>query len=168
MQIPYYQFFEFYRLLIITMLINTLKSLFSRELEKLKLEISLYEDEKKLWIVEKGIANSAGNLCLHLIGNLNTFIGKELGGTDFVRHRELEFSSKDVPQSELLEKIDDTIVVIQNALDKVSEAQLLEEYPLLVLKEKTSTMFFLVHLATHLTYHLGQINYHRRLLATTI
>lgn len=39
-----------------------------------------------------------------------------------------------------------------------------QEYPILVFESKTSTEFFLIHLSTHLAYHLGQINYHRRLL----
>jgi uncharacterized damage-inducible protein DinB len=146
------------------MLIQTLKKLFRRDLEKLKQEISLYEDEKKIWLVEKGIANSAGNLCLHLIGNLNTYIGTEIGKTGYIRHRDLEFSQKNIPQQELIKKIDDTILVVETALDVVTDEQLNEEYPLLVFTEKTSTEYFLVHLVAHLSYHLGQINYHRRLL----
>lgn len=146
------------------MLIQTLKKLFRRDLEKLKQEISLYEDEKKIWLVEKSIANSAGNLCLHLIGNLNTYMGAEIGKTGYIRHRDLEFSQKNIPQKELIKKIDDTILVVEAALDVVTDEQLNEEYPLLVFTEKTSTEYFLVHLVAHLSYHLGQINYHRRLL----
>ena len=112
----------------------------------------------------KGIANSAGNLCLHVVGNLNTYIGAELGKTGYVRQRELEFSLKDIPKAELLSKIDETIRVVEKALNDLTDEQLSEEYPVLVFAEKTSTQYLLIHLATHLTYHLGQINYHRRLL----
>lgn len=146
------------------MLIQTLKTLFRRDLERLRHEIDLYKDESKLWYMEKGIANSAGNLCLHLIGNLNTYIGAELGKTGYVRHRELEFSLKDIPKAELLKKIDETMTIVDQALDTVTTEQLEEEYPILVFDNMTSTGYFLVHLTTHLTYHLGQINYHRRLL----
>jgi hypothetical protein len=146
------------------MLIQTLKILFRRDLNQLKRELEQYWDEAVIWQVETGIANSAGNLCLHLIGNLNTYIGGELGKTGYVRNRELEFSLKDVPRTELLTKIDDTIRVVDQALDRVTDAQLEEEYPMLVFAEKTSTGYFLVHLSTHLGYHLGQVNYHRRLL----
>ncbi len=38
------------------------------------------------------------------------------------------------------------------------------EYPILVFDHKTSTEYLLVHLTGHLNYHLGQINYHRRLI----
>ena len=146
------------------MLIQTLQKLFSRDLEKLKQEIGLYKDENKIWVIEEGIANSAGNLCLHLIGNLNTYIGVELGKTNYVRNRELEFSLKDIPRQELIRKIDDTIIVVKEALNSLKEEELENEYQLLVFAEKTSTGYFLVHLAVHLGYHLGQINYHRRLI----
>ena len=105
------------------MLTETLKTLFRRELEKLKNEIELYKDASKLWVIDKGISNPAGNLCLHLIGNLNTYVGKELGGTNYVRNRELEFSQKDIPREELLQKIDDTILVVDNALNKITSRQ---------------------------------------------
>lgn len=146
------------------MLIPILQSLFERDLLRLKTEIELYRDESKLWHIEKGIANSAGNLCLHLIGNLNAFIGAQLGNTGYVRNRELEFSLKDIPRKELLEKIEATIEVVKQSLEKVTDEQLQAEYPIMVFKDKLSTAMFLTHLATHLTYHLGQINYHRRLL----
>ncbi|GAB3778824.1 hypothetical protein GCM10028818_28550 [Spirosoma horti] len=146
------------------MLIETLKMLFHRDLEKLKREIDQYKNEEVIWHTERGIANSAGNLCLHLVGNLNTYLGAEIGKTGYVRNRELEFSLKGIPKVELLTKIDDTMAVVDDALNVLTDAQLDEEYPMLVFDEKTSTGYLLVHLTTHLTYHLGQINYHRRLL----
>ena len=146
------------------MLIETLKSLFNRDLNKLKAEIELYQNESEIWHIQKGIANSAGNLCLHLVGNLNTYIGAEFGKTGYIRNRPLEFSLKDVPREELIRKIEETIVVVNNALNNISEEELKKEYPLLVFETKNSTEFMLIHLTTHLAYHLGQINYHRRLL----
>ena len=143
---------------------DTLQKIFKRDLEKLKQEINLYGDEKKLWVIDKNIANSAGNLCLHLVGNLNTYIGAEIGKTGYIRNRDLEFSQKNVSQQQLVKMIEDTIAVVEDGLNKISEDDLEKEYPLLVFKEKTSTEFFLIHLAVHLGYHLGQINYHRRLL----
>ncbi|GAB3987856.1 hypothetical protein GCM10028807_09350 [Spirosoma daeguense] len=148
------------------MLIDVVNTLFQRDLEKLKAEISLYKDEQKIWYVEKNIANSAGNLCLHLVGNLNTYIGGEFGKTGYVRHRDLEFSLKNIPRAELLTKIDETKAAVAKGLANVTEEQLNEEYPMLVFDKPTSTGYFLTHLTTHLTYHLGQINYHRRLLDT--
>lgn len=145
-------------------MLTTLQQLFERDLMLLKSEIQSYSNEEKIWYVEKNIANSAGNLCLHLVGNLNTYIGATLGQSGYVRDRPLEFSLKNVPREELLSKIDATITVIKNTLARLDPATLSKEYPLLVFQQPTSTEYFLIHLATHLTYHLGQMNYHRRLL----
>ncbi len=146
------------------MLKEILKTLYRRDLEKLKLEINSYKDESKIWSVEKDVTNSAGNLTLHLIGNLNAFIGAEIGKTGYVRQRELEFSSKNIPKSDLTQMIDNTLTVVENALDSMTEEELNEEYPVVVFTGKMTNGYFLTHLTTHLAYHLGQINYHRRLL----
>lgn len=146
------------------MLIETLKSIFIRDLNKVLSEIELYQNEKNLWLIEKNIANSAGNLCLHIIGNLNTYIGAEFGKTNYIRNRDLEFSQKDIPRSELVSKIKETILIVNKSLDQLTEEDLKKEYPVLVFDKKTSVEYYLIHLTTHLAYHLGQINYHRRLL----
>ncbi len=140
-----------------------IKSLYVRDLLKVKQEILSYKDESRLWSVADGISNSAGNLCLHLIGNLNHFIGAMLGNTGYVRNRELEFSQKNIAADELVKSIDDTIVVVETALTKLSDDILNEDYPLLYNNEKVSTILMLTHLLTHFGYHLGQINYFRRL-----
>lgn len=124
----------------------------------------MYKQEGNIWLIEPNIANSAGNLCLHLIGNLHTYIGAEIGKTGYIRDRAAEFSLKDIPRIRLIDQINDTIDVVTRSLDLLSEENLQEIYPILVFEEKTTTQYLLVHLTTHLTYHLGQINYHRRLL----
>lgn len=145
-------------------MIESIKKLFQRELTKLKTEIAQYQHEPNIWRVEASIANSTGNLCLHLIGNLNTFIGAQFGNTGYVRQRELEFSSKDIPRQTLIENIEATMLVVENALSTLTLEDLQKEYPRKVLEEMVSTEYFLIHLVMHLAYHLGQINYHRRLL----
>ena len=146
------------------MLTETLKLLFERDLIKLSSEIQAYKNEENIWRTNQNINNSTGNLCLHIIGNLNWFIGTQLGNTGYIRHRELEFSSKDIPRADLLIEIDNTRSILDLTLYKLKDNQLKEEYPILVFDQKISTYYFLVHLTTHLAYHLGQINYHRQLL----
>ncbi|MGC4021658.1 MAG: DUF1572 family protein [Cyclobacteriaceae bacterium] len=146
------------------MFVQELKKVFVKDLEKLKEEISLYTNEQNLWKIEKGIANSGGNLCLHLVGNLNNYIGAVMGKTGYIRNRDQEFSLKNIPQKKLITMVEETIVMMNSVLTTIKDDQLKEEYPLLVLKEKTSTGYFLFHLSSHLGYHLGQINYHRRLI----
>ena len=146
------------------MLLDNLAQLFTRDLHKLETEIAAYKKEANLWILEKEVSNSAGNLCLHLIGNLNAFVGAVLGNTGYVRDRPTEFSTKDVPVAELLQKIDNTLAIVLKTLQGLSPEDLEKEYPLNIFGEPMTIGFFLMHLSTHLAYHLGQINYHRRLL----
>jgi uncharacterized damage-inducible protein DinB len=146
------------------MITESIRSLFNRDLNKLKTEIEAYQNEENLWKIDKSIANSAGNLCLHLVGNINHFIGAQLGNTGYIRHRELEFSLKDIPKAELIEKIEATIAMIDTVLPQLPEEDLKKEYPLVVFESSMTTDYFLIHLVAHLDYHLGQINYHRRLL----
>lgn len=148
------------------MIVNSIKSIFLRDLSKLKGEIESYPDENSIWEIRSDINNSAGNLTLHLIGNLNTYIGSELNKTGYIRNRELEFTRKNISRVQLIQSIEATISVIENALDQLSVTDLEKEYPVLIWEKKTSTAYVLIHLTTHLTYHLGQINYHRRLLNT--
>jgi uncharacterized damage-inducible protein DinB len=146
------------------LLTETLNTIFKRDLLKLQEELSLYNKEENLWRVEHNISNAAGNLCLHLIGNLNTYIGAVLGNTGYVRNRPEEFSLKNIPRALLLAELDRTIEVIDGVLPRLTETQLADEYPQQVFDYKMTTGYFLVHLASHLGYHLGQVNYHRRLL----
>ena len=146
------------------MIVDTLIKLFERDLNALKKEMELYKDEKTMWLTPEGISNSAGNLCLHLIGNLNHFIGAGLGDSGYVRQRELEFSLKNVSRAELIQQVDDAKVMVSLILKKVTEADLQKQYTHQVFKAPMTTAFFLGHLSTHLAYHLGQLNYHRRLL----
>lgn len=146
------------------MLITILKTLFDRDLHRLQQEIEAYQNEEALWHTAPGINNPAGNLCLHLLGNLNTYIGAELGHSGYIRHRDQEFSARDVPRAELLAGISATRLAVEAALTPLHDDQLANEYPIVVFEAPTSLGYILMHLATHLTYHLGQINYHRRLM----
>ena len=144
--------------------IQHLKFLYKRDLDRLEEEISQYKSEEKLWYTEKGIANSGGNLCLHLVGNLNTFIGKALGNTGYVRDREFEFAGKGVPKEELLRQVVETREIVLSALDQLDGADLAQNHPMTLFGKEQTTEFMILQMAVHLSYHLGQINYHRRLL----
>lgn len=138
--------------------------IFERDLNKLKNEINLFTTEEDIWLLPGSIKNSPGNLCLHICGNLKHFIGAVLGNSGYVREREKEFSLKNVPRSELLVNIDETRTVVLKTLSKIDNNTFNQKYPINVWEDEISTEFFLIHLASHLSYHLGQINYLRRLL----
>lgn len=144
---------------------DSIKKVMLRHLQQLKKEIDAYANEEDIWLLNGEIANTAGNLCLHLCGNLQHFIGTTLGNTNYVRKRDEEFSLKNVAIAQLHQEIDRTIETVTNTLDRLDQNSLQKEYPIQVFGEPMTTEFFLVHLTSHLGYHLGQINYHRRILA---
>jgi uncharacterized damage-inducible protein DinB len=146
------------------MLNATLIQLYSRDLDKLRAEIGMYSNEADLWKTGGEITNSGGNLTLHLIGNLKHFIGAVLGNSGFVRDRDAEFSTGGVSRDELLAEIDVASTIVKSTLEKLTDEDLAKTYPIEVFGHPMTSEFFLVHLTTHLNYHLGQINYHRRLL----
>jgi uncharacterized damage-inducible protein DinB len=150
--------------------IEELKIIFIRDLDQLEQEIALYPEESKLWIVKGEISNSGGNLCLHITGNLQHYIGAVLGKTDYVRNRDAEFSEKNVPRAKLIELVKRTKQIVDATLEKMTDDDLSKIFPIQFLakhpainKDGLTTGFYLTHLATHLNYHLGQINYHRRM-----
>lgn len=145
------------------MLKETLSEVFERDLQKLKTEINLYKAEENIWLIKEGISNSAGNLCLHLLGNLNHFIGGTLGNTGYIRHREDEFNLKNILRQDLIMNIENCILIVTNTLKKLTEDDFEKDFPFEIFGRVDNTAFILVHLATHLNYHLGQINTHRRL-----
>ena len=147
------------------LILESLNHIFLRDLDKTIKEVNTYNLETDLWKVEDGINNSAGNLSLHICGNLSYFVGVVLGNTGYQRNREAEFSDKNVPRQELIQKLEEAKEAISSTLAKLPIDELEKLYPVQVWKDRNySTLQFLIHLATHLNYHLGQINYHRRLL----
>jgi hypothetical protein len=145
-------------------MVQELSKLFIRDLQKLQDEIEAFQEESNLWIVTGQVKNPSGNLCLHLVGNLNTYLGKNLGNTGYVRDRPAEFSRKAVPKSELTKMVKETSAMVQTVLSNLQNSDLQKRYPEDVLGYEMTTGYFFIHLYGHLSYHLGQINYLRRIL----
>src|SRR5262245_5840208 len=141
-----------------------ISGILTRDLRALRRELEAYPSAEALWRLEPGITNPGGNLALHLTGNLRHFIGAVLGGSGYVRNRDAEFNRRDPSRGELLAEVDAAIVDVERGLAKVSDADLAKPFPQPVAGVTVSTGDFLIHLAGHLTYHLGQLDYHRRLL----
>ncbi|MEP0007301.1 MAG: DinB family protein [Balneola sp.] len=142
---------------------ETLTQLFARDFETLESEIFAYSTEENLWIKEPGINNSAGNLGLHLAGNLAHFLGAILNNSGYIRDREFEFNGK-VDRDELINRIRDSRKTVRETMDNLTPEDFSKTYPLQPFGFEMSTEYFLIHLYSHFSYHLGQINYHRRLL----
>lgn len=144
------------------MLIESLAVLMVRELRAVKRELDLYPDESSIWTPIPGLPNTAGTLALHIAGNLQHFIGAILGGTGYVRDRDAEFARRTVPRSELHERLDAAIAAVEKTLRGLSHDALSAPYPEPVAKRTVHATTFGLHLLTHLAYHLGQIDTHRR------
>jgi uncharacterized damage-inducible protein DinB len=149
------------------MITPVLIKLFEENLNKLSEEINAYPDDASLWVTKEGINNSGGNLCLHLTGNLQHFLGAVLNESGYVRNRDAEFKVKNIVKAKLLNEIENAKTAVKDTLEQISKKTLDKDYPLPINGEMINTEYFLVHLLAHLTYHTGQINYHRRLLTTT-
>jgi hypothetical protein len=135
-----------------------------RELEGFKRELALFPDDETIWKTAPGITNSAGNLALHLAGNLQHFIGSVLGGTGYVRNREAEFGRRSGSRDEIYRELDATIAVVRRVLPSLPAETLAGEFPELVMGLRFRTSTFLVHLCAHAGFHLGQAGYLRRVV----
>ena len=138
--------------------------LFRRDIAKFIQEIESFPDDESLWQVLPGVSNAAGNLALHLQGNLREYVGRQLGQLSYVRNRPLEFSARGLSKREVCAQLTELRDAIPTVIESLSEQQLEMEYPEVVLERATSTREFLIHLYGHLNWHLGQVNYLRRIL----
>ena len=143
---------------------DAIGSILHRDLRALRREVEAYAVEADLWRTAPGVSNPAGTLVLHLAGNLQHFFGACLGGTGYVRDRPAEFSRRGVTRAELLREIDAAHNAVTAGLARLEPSQLAVEYPETIADARITTGEFLMHLATHCAYHLGQIDYHRRLV----
>lgn len=138
--------------------------IFRRDLTRLLQQVEAFPSDEMLWKTLPGVTNSAGNLVLHLEGNLCEFIGRQLGGSDYQRQRPLEFSTSGLTQANLAARVTRMRELIPEVLEKLSGAQMESRYPEDFLGMPLSSAQMLVHLNGHLGYHLGQIDYLRRVL----
>lgn len=139
-----------------------LLELFEKDIKKLIEEITLYS-EKDLWLLKGDIKNSPGTLALHIAGNLKHFIGAQLGKTGYVRQRDREFSERNISKEGLLKGLNETLEIVKITLPKLTDQDLQKDFPIPFLEKTRPVLEILFILYGHLNYHLGQVNYHRRL-----
>ena len=146
------------------MLNSLLANFYERDLRKLIEEVNLFRDEENLWRTQGSVKNSCGNLVLHIIGGLNYLIGATIAHTGYVRDRDQEFIRKGVEKKELIAQLEQLIPMISETVNALTQEDMDAEYPIFFDKPKTSTSYVLQQLLLHLNYHLGQVNYLRRIL----
>ncbi len=145
------------------MLTKSVASILARDLKALRREIEAYPDERQLWQAVPGLPNTGGTLALHLAGSLRHFVGARLGGNGYLRDRAAEFARRDVPRAELLREIAEAERAL-DALGKLDDTALAAEFPDAIGGIRVANGDLLVHWATHVAYHLGHIDYHRRVV----
>ena len=142
--------------------IQTLARLFDRDLAVLEREIALYPEDAALWREVPGQPTLGGNLGLHLAGNLRHFVGAVLGGSGYVRHREAEFEQRGLSRAAVLAEVRTARSEVAEAFTKLDPARLGEPFPEAIRGHTLPTRMVLAHLLTHLAFHAGQVDYHRR------
>lgn len=138
--------------------------LFARDLGAVRREIAAYPDDASPWRMLPGLPNCGGTLVLHLAGNLRHFVGALLGGSGYVRDREAEFDVRDVSRAELDVLVGETGDEVARAMAALDVSRLADAYPVAIREHSVGTQLFLLHLVSHLTYHLGQLDAHRRVV----
>jgi uncharacterized damage-inducible protein DinB len=146
------------------MLVSAVAAILDRDLQTLAREVAAYPDERALWQTLPGITNSAGTLAVHLAGNIRHYFGAKLGGTGYVRDRPAEFASRDVPRATILAQIEEARAAVRAAAARTPDQRLEEDYPEVIAGVRVATGEYLVHLVSHFAYHLGQLDYHRRVV----
>jgi hypothetical protein len=141
-----------------------IETMLLRELEGFEREVSLYPDDESLWKTMPGVTNSAGNLAMHVAGNLQHYVGTVLGGTGYVRNRDAEFSRRSGTRAEVVTELRKAASVVRDVLPKISEEKISGDFPEAVMGMKFRTSPFLIHLCAHAGFHLGQAGYLRRAL----
>jgi hypothetical protein len=145
-------------------LVTWVAAILDRDLRAVRRELEAYPDERQIWQPVPGLPNTAGTLALHLAGNLQHFIGAQWGGTGYRRDREAEFARRDVSRAELVAEIERARAAVAAGLERIPPEALADDYPLVVVGAKVVTGDYLIHLCVHFTYHLGQLDSHRRLV----
>jgi hypothetical protein len=146
------------------MIAEHFRRLIVRDVDGLTRQIEAYDDESMLWHAPEGLSNPPGNLALHIEGNLRSFIGHVLGGIQYERDRDAEFGRTDVPRIELVAGLQTAANTVDRTLADFDDARLAEPFPMQFGEVTLNTGRFLTHLCTHLAYHLGQVDAHRRIV----
>jgi uncharacterized damage-inducible protein DinB len=114
--------------------------------------------DEDLWWRPNEVSNSAGNLILHLCGNMRQWIVSSIGRVEFNRDRNAEFAARGpVPKAHLVAGLKEAIGEVDAVLAALKSERLLDRFK--VQKYEVSTLQAVYHVVEHFGYHLGQILY---------
>ena len=146
------------------MLLPSVIAILDRDLRALRREIEAYPDEASLWVTPSGVPNSSGTLALHLAGNVQHYMGARMGSTGYVRDRPAEFARRNVPREEIVQEIEAARKSLTAIPGGLGVRDLSGDFPEVIGNLRFETGDYLIHLVSHFNFHLGQIDYHRRMV----
>jgi uncharacterized damage-inducible protein DinB len=123
-------------------------------------------NEEQVWARRAENENAAGNLVLHLCGNVRQWIVSAVGARPDVRERDREFSARGgVSIAALTECLRTTVEEAAGVLRAVTAERMAER--LVIQGYKVSVMEAIYHVVEHFSMHTGQIMFATKLLTGT-
>jgi hypothetical protein len=118
----------------------------------------LSEDE--FWTKPYPYGNSVGHLTLHIIGNLSYYIGAEIAGTGYVRHRDLEFTdSERRTKEDVLRRLDEALELVVKTLGAQTSDTWGAEYSATGMQNVNDRFSTFLRCLAHFQHHIGQMLY---------
>jgi hypothetical protein len=112
--------------------------------------------EREIWWRPNAVSNSAGNLVLHLSGNVRQWIVSGLGDAQDHRDRDREFTERGpIPRRVLIPLIRKTVDEACSVLDRLSENSLIRIHS--IQGFRVPGMYAVSQVVGHFAYHTGQI-----------
>lgn len=145
------------------LMVMNIRMIALRDLRDVRKEVEAYPDDASLWRSVPGITNPGGSLALHLAGNMQHYIGAVLGRSSYVRNRSAEFTQRDLSRADVLRRLDEAIAEVDESLAHLTDDDLNRPFPEHQPGMQLMTGQFLTHCLAHMGYHLGQLDYHRRI-----
>lgn len=112
--------------------------------------------DEQIWWRPNEESNSVGNIVLHLIGSLNHFLNRNIGGIDYNRNREAEFAERRaIPKAELMALFDDMVARAERTFDGLTPERFSDPSP--EPKMHHIVLEDLLSVLAHLASHTGQV-----------
>jgi hypothetical protein len=115
---------------------------------------------EQIWTRPYPYGNSVGHLLQHLTGNLNYYIGAQIAGTGYIRHRDLEFTgTRRKPKNQVLADFDGTIDMVVDTIRRQSPDDWTKPYSAEREPAARDRFTALFRCAAHAYHHVGQLIY---------
>lgn len=116
--------------------------------------------DAQFWARPYPYGNSVGHLVLHLTGNLNFYVGRQMAGTGYVRDRDREFHDPAPPsKAEALRRLDEAVDLVVATLGRQTAADWAAAFAATGADGIDDRFSMFLRAATHFHHHVGQMIY---------